>query len=110
MNFGWWLKSASMMMMKIAGGVLDPVHISRPQPQFLCSRSQHYPLCSVDLFKLLARLQGPVWAAVINHNDLKVKVGIGESLDKEPDDDWEVFFLVVGWQQHTILVSACHLS
>ena len=26
---------------EVAGGVLDPVHICRPQPQFLCSRSQH---------------------------------------------------------------------
>ena len=26
---------------EVASGVLDPVHIGRPQPQFLCSRSQH---------------------------------------------------------------------
>ena len=26
---------------EVAGGVLDPVHIGRPQSQFLCSRSQN---------------------------------------------------------------------
>ena len=26
---------------EVAGGVLDPMHIGRPQSQFLCSRSQN---------------------------------------------------------------------
>ena len=65
-----------------------------------------YSLCSVDLFKLLARFQGAVWAAIVDHNDLKVEVSIGEGLDEQPDDDREVFFLIVGWQQYTVLVTS----
>ena len=64
-----------------------------------------YSLCSVDLFKLLARFQGPVWAAIVDHDDLEVEVGVGEGLDEQPDDDREVFFLIVGWQQHAVLVA-----
>merc|ERR1719180_110243 len=93
----------------VARGVLDPMHIGCAQSKFLCSWSQYYPLNSVDLFKLLSRLQGPVWAAIVDHNDLKVKASFGEGLDEQPDNDWEVFLLIVGWQQHTVLVTG-HLS
>ena len=65
-----------------------------------------YSLGSIDLFQLLARLQGPIWAAIVDHNDLKVKASFGEGLDEQPDDDWEVFLLIVGWQQHTVLVTS----
>lgn len=59
---------------KIAICMFDAVNICRAQAQFRCSWPQQDFIFSVNLLQLLGNIQGPVRAAIVDDNNLKVQI------------------------------------
>ena len=81
-------------------GVLEPVDVGRPEAELLLSRPQHDGLVAVDLLQLLGHIESAVGRAVVDHDDLEIE--LFQVLHQQPNDDGQVFALVVRGQEDGI--------
>ena len=91
-------------------GVLQSVDVGRAQAKFFLPGSEDYFIFAIDILALLGDLQRSVGTSVVDDNDLVVQLGRVQVLDQEPQDQGQVFPLIVSGKEDGIFVIRTHAA